>query len=404
MAIVFPLMMLVQMLSGGAIGGAVTGVVARTLGAGNMARAEALLWQVIYIAFVLGLTLMLIYLLAGEFLLRQLGAQADVLEAAKTYIAIFFPGSVLLWLSNMMMGVVRGSGNMRLPAALMAIAAVIQVPLSGLLILGAGPLPGLGLAGAAISVLTVNAINVAVLVFLLATGRLRVRFNTEHYHPDTELISTILKIGGIVAISPFFTVFTILFVTALVGQYGTAALAGYGIAARVEFLVIPLVFGLGVSMNAMSGACIGAGDFDRAERVGWVGGLTAGLITGSLGILLALYPEGWIEIFSSDPDTVRIAARYFEIAGPFFGFLGMGLSLFFASQGSGAVGWPVVATACRFIVAVGGGWLIAHVVNGTVDQLYMCIAAGMVLYGLGTTAALYLGTWRKDEPISTSAG
>ena len=397
MALVFPLMMLVQMISGGAIGGSVTGAIARTLGSGNMARAEALLWHVIYIAFLLGLVVTLIYLAAGEAILGLLGGKDEVLEQALIYIAIFFPGSILIWLSNMMLGVVRGTGNMKLPAMLMIVTASIQVPLSGALILGFGPIPAIGLAGAAVSILTVNLINVGVLTYLHATGYLKIRFNPAHLAPRVEFFTGILSTGAVAAIAPFFTVFMILFVTALVGRFGTEALAGYGIASRIEFLITPMVFGLGVAMNTMAGSCIGAGDYDRAERVGWTGSLCAGAVTGSVGLILAFFPEFWIQIFSEDPATLAVASRYFEVTGPFFGFFGIGLSLFFASQGAGAVGWPVVATAVRFSISVGGSWYFASQAGAKPEHLFICIGVGMLCYCLGTTAALYLGSWRRGN-------
>ena len=98
----------------------------------------------------------------------------------------------------------------------------------------------------------------------------------------------------------------------------------------------------------------------------------------------------------SPPATLAVASRYFEVTGPFFGFFGMGLSLYFASQGAGAVGWPVVATVARFTVAVGGSWYLASQPGTLPEHLFMCIAAGMLLYCGGTSAALYLGTWRKS--------
>jgi len=182
-----------------------------------------------------------------------------------------------------------------------------------------------------------------------------------------------------------------------VGRFGTEALAGYGIASRIEFLITPMVFGLGVAMNTMAGSCIGAGDYDRAERVGWTGSLCAGAVTGSVGLILAFFPEFWIQIFSEDPATLAVASRYFEVTGPFFGFFGIGLSLFFASQGAGAVGWPVVATAVRFSISVGGSWYFASQAGAKPEHLFICIGVGMLCYCLGTTAALYLGSWRRGN-------
>ena len=208
MALVFPLMMLVQMLASGTIGGSVTGVIARTLGAGQEEKAEALLWHVLYLSLAFGVALFIVYLLFGEAILRLLGGEAIVLEQALVYVGIFFPGSVVVWLAHMMMGVVRGTGNMKLPAAMMIIAACIQIPLSGILILGIGPLPSLGISGAAISILTVNLVNASLLIFLHGTGQLRIQLKVSQIRPRLEYFNLILSVAAIAAIAPFFTVFT----------------------------------------------------------------------------------------------------------------------------------------------------------------------------------------------------
>ena len=136
----------------------------------------------------------------------------------------------------------------------------------------------------------------------------------------------------------------------VMGAFGTAAIAGYGIAARLEFLLIPLVFGLGVSMTALVGVNTGAGNFKRAERIGWTGGVSAALLTGAVGAILTIAPGLWMNLFTNDPATYATGATYLRIAGPAFLFQGLGLSLYFASQGAGTVLWPVIATILRFVV------------------------------------------------------
>lgn len=397
MALVFPLLMLIQMLSTAAFGGAVTGATARALGSGDTQRAQAILWHVVYLAISLALLLVIIHFIAGEAVLRLLGGEDDVLQQALDYTSILFPGCIVMWLFNMMLCVERGAGNVQLPAMLMILGAIIQVPLSGALILGWGLFPQLGIKGAAISILTVNTINVGILIILHVSGRLTVQFDRRFRSFKGKLIADILSVGALAAVSPFFTVFSILIMTGLVGRFGTEALAGYGIAARVEFLVLPLVFGIGVSMTTLVGLNIGRGNIDRAERIGWIGGIVAGVLCGSAGILLALFPEFWTTIFSKEPKTIAVASDYFRITAPFFGFLGMGLSLYLASQGAKAVGWPVFATMLRFVITIGGGWMIVTRFNGDLKSLFMCVSAAVVVYAGTTCGAIYMGAWRKTE-------
>ena len=150
-ALVFPLLMLTQALSGGAMGGAVASAIARALGAGNLARAENLIWHAIALAGAGSLLLLALFLLVGDRFLGFMGGTGEILEQAVGSSLILFAGGICLWLVGVVSAVFRGMGNMRFPAAMMALSAILQIPLSGAMILGAFGFPGLGIRGAAIS-------------------------------------------------------------------------------------------------------------------------------------------------------------------------------------------------------------------------------------------------------------
>ena len=109
-----------------------------------------------------------------------------------------------------------------------------------------------------------------------------------------DLFEDIFSVALPASLSPIFTVATILVLTAFVGQFGASALAGYGIGSRIEFLMIPLVFGIGTAMTTMVGTNMGAKNIHRAERIGWLGGSLAGFFSGIIGLLLAISADYWI--------------------------------------------------------------------------------------------------------------
>ena len=185
--------------------------------------------------------------------------------------------------------------------------------------------------------------------------------------------------------------------TAFVGRFGEAALAGYGIGSRIEFLIIPLVFGLGSSMTSLVGMGIGAGDIHRAERVGWIGGLCAGVIAGVVGIVLAIFPDGWISLFTQDSLVHTSAKSFIQIAGPCFFFQGLGLSLYFASQGANAVKWPIIATIIRFVLAASAGSIAVYGYAAGLESVFYSIAFAMLCFGTITVTSLKLGAWRKAK-------
>jgi len=394
-ALMFPALMLMQMLANGAMGGAVSSAIARALGRGDRGGAEALVWHALAIAVGAGVLFFLLYEVAGGWLLARSGAPAVVTSEAARYGSVLFAGAIPIWIMALLSSVVRGSGNMKLPALLMIIGSLVQVPLAGGLILGWFGLPALGLPGAAVAVIVVSALNSVILLARLLRPDAVLRLVPAAFHLRRALFADIFRVGLLAALSPVFVVLTISALNVLIGGFGVAALAGYGIVARLEFLLVPMVFGIGAALTSMVGINMGAGNVRRAERIGWLGGFTAAGLTGVVGLLLALAPGLWLDLFTTDPETWQAGASYLRIVGPVFLFQGLGLSLYFASQGAGTVAWPVIATILRFVVCVGGAVVGIHWLGQSLAVVYSCIAAGMVVYGVLTAASIAMGAWRR---------
>jgi Na+-driven multidrug efflux pump len=187
---------------------------------------------------------------------------------------------------------------------------------------------------------------------------------------------------------------TVLLLTGLVGRFGTAALAGYGIGSRLEYLQIPIVFGMGTALVAMVGTNVGAGRRKRAERIAWTGAAMAGAVTGAIGVTAALMPSGWTGLFTSDPAVAAVASTYLRIVGPAYPLFGVGLALYFASQGAGRLRWPVIASVARLLLATVGGWAALALLGGGLPSLFVAMALALVAYGGLTAWAVRTGAWR----------
>ena len=205
-------------------------------------------------------------------------------------------------------------------------------------------------------------------------------------------IRDILRVGAISSIVSLSTNVSIATATGLAGLVSPAAVAGYGTGARLEYLLVPLVFGLGAPVAAMVGTCIGAGRRDRALRVAWTGAAIAGGLTEAIGLAAALFPSAWLTLFGSDPAMIETGSLYLHIVGPAYGFFGGGLALYFASQGAGRVGWAMMVAVLRVVIAAGGGWFAVRFFGGSIG-LFVVVAAALVIYGLANVAAAASGAW-----------
>jgi len=357
MALVFPLFMLLQMVSAGAMGGGILSAIARALGAGNRERANELVWSAVAITVALGAITTVLALAFGPKLYALMGGTGGSLAAAATYSTIVFACAVPLWLFNSFAAVIRGTGNMLFPASVVIAGACFLVPVSPLLIFGLGPFPHLGIAGGAVAVLLYYVVGCAIFAVYIWSGRGVLKPSLLPPRLTWAPMREILRVGAISSIVSLSTNVSIGVATGLAGVVGPAAVAGYGTGARLEYLLVPLVFGLGAPVAAMVGTCIGAGNRERAMRVAWTGAAIAGGITEAIGLAAALFPHAWLTLFGSDPAMLETGTLYLRIVGPAYGFFGGGLALYFASQGAGRMGWPMAAAVLRVVIAAGGGWL-----------------------------------------------
>jgi len=290
--------------------------------------------------------------------------------------------------------VIRGTGNMLVPALVICGGVVVLIPLSPLLIFGLGPFPALGVAGGGAALLLYYVAGIGVFAWYILSGRNGVNF--RWVNPQWPLFREILRVGAVAAITSLQTNLTIALTTSLVGNwFGPADVAGYGTGARLEYLLTPVVFGIGSTLVAMVGINIGANQPARALRIGLLGGGAAFLLTEAIGVAAAIWPEAWLRVFGSNPDMLATGSAYLREVGPFYGFYGLGLALYFASQGAGRLLAPLLAGMLRLLIATGGGWLALQR-TGSLAWLFAALALGLVVYGVTIPTAVIRGAWSSS--------
>lgn len=395
MALVFPGFMLMQMISGGAMGGGISSAIARALGGGRRRDADALVLHAILINVMLGLFFSALLLLFGRPLYAAMGGKGGSLDAAMLYSNIVFGGTVLVWLMNALASTIRGTGNMFVPALATIVGVVLLIPLSPALIFGFGPIPAMGIEGGGMAVILTTVLSGSILAWYILSGRSIVRM--RWFGLQWPMISDILRVGAVASISSLQTSLTILLTTGLVGVVaGPAGVAGYGTGARLEYLLIPLAFGFGAPLVALVGTNIGAGQPERALRIALIGSGVAFMLAETIGVVASIWPYAWLGLFGHDPETLRVGASYLRMVGPTYGFFGLGLSLYFASQGAGRLLWPLLAGLCRMLVAIGGGSLGLYL-TGSLQWLFGFLAVALVIYGVALVVAVRSGTWFRPK-------
>jgi putative MATE family efflux protein len=395
MALVFPVVMLMQTISAGAMGGGISAAIARALGRGSRDDADALVLHAVVINVGLGLVFSTIMLAFGRPIFQALGGTGGELEAALLYSNVVFAGNVLLWVMNGLASAIRGTGNMIVPAIVICVGVVFLVPISPVLIFGWGPIPALGVAGGGTAIVAFYVGGTAVLGWYVLSGRNLARLRRSRLR--WPLFRDILRVGAVASLQSVQTNVTIALATALVaGAAGVDAVAGFGTGVRLEYLLIPLVFGLGAPLVALIGTNIGAGQQQRALHIALTGGALAFALTETLGLVAAIWPAQWLSLFSAEPSMIETGSAYLRIVGPAYGFFGLGLSLYFASQGAGRLFWPLFFGFLRVFISIVGGWLVLRW-TGSLEWMFAALALGLVVFGTSVALAIRSGAWFRGQ-------
>ena len=392
--LVIPFAGLMGNMANGGMGGSVASALARALGGGRLDDARAILLHAALVALGLALLFGVLAWTVLPHVFVLMGGSGRTLHEATVYSSWWFAGAVLTWLAAFMSALFRGCGDAFTPSRLGLILAPIYTVVSLLMTLGIGEWPGVGIAGPAIAAIVTTAGVVIVLVRAIQRGGLGFAPSLEGVRLQRRLFSEIMHIGVMGSVSTVSASATALLVTALVGGFGPAALAGYGIGVRTEAILSPLTFGVGTGLTTIVGVAAGAGDWKRAYHYGDAAAEVEFGLTGAIGWAIALMPESFSRLFSSDPEVIAVSVSYLTRVAPFECLFGLGLALHFASQGAGRMAAPLTASIVRMLVATAGGWFAIEHFGLGLNGVFWAMAASLVLYGGTIAGPLFARPWR----------
>ncbi len=395
-AVLLPFALLLAQMSTGAMGGGVVAAVARALGGQRRDEASALVLHAMLIATAGGLLFAVgVSLAAGPLVRAVAGAEAAALAAPYAW-WLFGAGAVPAWWTNTLASVLRGGGQHALAARILALQWLAYPVLAWAL---AEPL-GMGLAGVGAAYAAANAAAAVVMLRLVQRGGAGF-LPSWRAVPAWAMFRRILQVGAVASGLALLSNLTTVIVTSQLRHLGPATVAAYGIAARLEFLVIPLAWGVGSALTALVGRAVGAGDWPRARRTAWLGGGLALGCTAVIGLVVALQPLLFARLFTDDAEVVAMAARALRYTGLAFGAFGLGMAMYFAAMGAQRMGAPVLAGCARLATATGLGWCLAHGFWGLggwqglgPEGHFLGVALGLLAYGLISASGVRPGVWR----------
>ncbi len=407
-AFIFPIYMLASMLSSGAYGGAINGAIARSIGEQNTFKTSCVFRSALIIALSGSLLMFLLYSIFFPKFEEQIFLDNKSYYFAERYGEILLSGMILIWTFNVLMSVTRGIGNTKIVALCWLIVFLFQIFLASFnfqieqdkILLTQGVLiKYLNLFFYPIQWSAISLLG-GFLFGIISISIFYIFFNHPLTFKFSEIIRfdgffTLLRSGTLAGCQSILTIAISLLSLAIVGFFGKDWSAGYGIALRLELLLVPIIFGIGGALIALVGTNYGAGAYKKSVEYAWKGTMVTVILVSIIGIIFFLKPNLWAEIYSNNEKVISITEKYLTIVGIFYPFFALGLGLYFVCQAFNTLLWPVLGTFLRLITIIILFLFLKYYDALNYQNILIVFAFSIVVYGLFIAISLYYGPWRK---------
>lgn len=385
------------------VGMGTTALVANAMGRGDRGRADLVTSQAVSMGIILSVLLAALALPLAPGIIRAMGAEADVVEEGAAYLRIVAVGSYALLVHMALASALRGAGDAMTPMKAIIIAIIVNVVLDPIMIFGLFGFPALGVAGSALATVIGRSVGMIILlVTLLGRRESALTMHLSQMWPRLDIFTSIFRIGIFATGRGMLHNISRLALMRLAAMFGTPAIAAFGIAFRLQMLILGPGKGFGTAAAAMVGQNLGGGQPERAERSGWIATGFALMIGVLFTIGFWIAPSSLIRMFNNDPEVVSAGASLLTWFAASFSLLLMGFVLSEAMTGAGDSLRPMIISGIsEVLIALPlSAFLAFRLRNAT--GIWIGFFVGNVLMGLLSAAAFKKGQWKTVE-VDTGA-
>ncbi|MDH3746810.1 MAG: MATE family efflux transporter [Gammaproteobacteria bacterium] len=386
----FPILMIVTSIAIG-LGAGTSSVVARAIGSNDHHRARRLATDSLILSFLITFVICAIGMLTINPLFRLLGAPEDMLPLIRGFMLILYSGVPFIVVGMVGMASMRATGDTRLPSMLMVLASVLNVIFDPILIFGIGPVPAMGLNGAAMAALVARATIFIGTLYLMKMRLDMVSFNKPDPKELRKSWVDVLHVGlpaaGTNAIVPLAAVV----VTAMIARFGADAVAGFGVASRIESTVLVIFYAMSSIIGPFVGQNLSAGRERRILHALWLCAIfciASGLV---IAIVLALFSGSIAALFSQSEDVISVTRLFLWVVPVSYGTYGMVMVMNAAFNGLGkpmpgvwisvartfVLYVPLALIGAKFFGVIGifAAYAVANIVSGIGAYIWARAAA-----------------------------
>ncbi len=373
-------------------------MVARFIGNGDLASANRVAGQAFLVSALYGIIVFFVGAFLAGPIFSLFNLETEALQEGTAYLHLIMMGwlTEAFWMTAF--GLMQASGDVISPMKAAIVLRVINALLCPFLVLGWWIFPRLGVQGAAITYISATGVGMIICIWMLFTGKTRLKLSLKDFSPDLKLIWRMLKIGLPGGISAIGKSFADLVLTSIMIPFGTAPLAAHNVLSRIEMFLSTPGMGLGTAAAVLVGQNLGAKQPQRAARSGW---LATAMVSGIMlvcTIAVLIWARQIIGFFTTDAQMIETGADFLRIAAA--GYLAMGLTNILSSTISGAGD-----TLPPMIIALGMLWVIMIPLAALLSRFTSLEAYGIrwaivISFAVGALAYLVYflkGRWMRKK-------
>lgn len=377
---------------------AATAIVARRVGEKKLVRAADAAFQAILISIAIGVLFGIVGFVYAEEILALMGGELDLIAEGVGYTRIMYAGNLSIILIFLINGVFRGAGNASIAMKSLLLANFLNMVLDPLFIFGLGPIPAMGVEGAAVATTTGRSIGVVYQLVHIFNGSSLIKLTMKNFVVRIKTVVEIIKIGS-AGIGQFLVeTLSWLFLVRIVAEFGTEAVAGYQLSFRVIVFTLLPSFGMANAAATLVGQNLGAKKPDRAETSVWRTAKWNTIFLVSVAIVFSIFANQVLGIFDQSGIVLETAKSALRIICFGYIFFAYGMVIGQAFNGAGDTLTPLWINIVVFwAIQIPLAYYLSVLNDWGADGVFFCIAFCHSLYAVIAIVLFKRGKWKTVE-------
>ena len=377
---------------------AATAMVSRRVGEKNPKAAAVAAGQAILLGIGVSVVISFIGILFPAELLRLMGASEAVIAEGTNFTRIFLGSNIVIMLIFILNGVFRGAGNAAIAMRVLILANLLNIVLDFILIFGFGPIPALGVTGAAIATTIGRGTAVCYQLYVLFSDKGIIKLTAQHLKKNWNILKRLINVAATGSGQHLIGSASWIFLMMLIADYGTETVNGYGIAIRIIMFTFLPAWGIANAAATLIGQNLGAGLPERAEKSVWRAAYLNMIFLFLVSIIYVIWAESFIRIFNQSPKVVAIGVECLRIFCISYAVFALGMVIIQAFGGAGDTRTPTFINFMAFwVIQIPLAYFLAKVMQWEAAGVFWALVISEFVWAGLAVYIFRQGKWKTIE-------